>query len=532
MMNNQSLIGIWPMDGDVADASPNALQSVNHGVTFTDDGLMPGKRAAVFDGDARIEVTGACVSCGDFTLSGWIHTDAVLDRPPGDIASQFDPVARRGFNLGLMSYTGAPCNQPNDRNLHFGIDNARIEQDWTDCGRPGNALFVLALCVFDGSLYAGTYESEADETGHVYRWDGGDQWVDCGNPDGSNSVASLAVMNGELYASTACYRAGGSALDDAGNQVPGGGVYRYVEGTHWEPCGRLGDAGEAFSLVVYRGELYVAPMYSTGVFRFDGRDRWEDIGAPGGRRIFPLGVHGGYLYSGGNEWAGVWRFDGETWEDCGRQTGEDSGEEGVESQVYSFATYRNQLHAGTWPSGSVFRHDDRKEWAFTGRLGREREVMGMAVYNGCLYGGTLPLAQVYRYDADVWTLTGRLDFTPDVTYRRAWSMAVYDGRLFCGTLPSGHVYAMEAGANVTHDTALEPGWRHVMAVRDGGRLRLFVDGTQVSESRGFDSACYDLSGNLPLAIGMGQHAGFRGRMADVRIYGCALNASDVKALMG
>ena len=65
------------------------------------------------------------------------------------------------------------------------------------------------------------------------------------------------------------------------------------------------------------------------------------------------------------------------------------------------------------------------------------EVMAMAVYNGKLYAGTLPLGQVYRYDGgDTWTLTGQLDTTPDVRYRRVWSMAVYRGKLFGGTLPS------------------------------------------------------------------------------------------------
>ena len=62
----------------------------------------------------------------------------------------------------------------------------------------------------------------------------------------------------------------------------------------------------------------------------------------------------------------------------------------------------------------------------------------MAVYNGKLYAGTLPLGEVYRYDGDQkWTLTGQLDTTPNVKYRRVWSMAVCQGKLFAGTLPSG-----------------------------------------------------------------------------------------------
>ena len=120
--------------------------------------------------------------------------------------------------------------------------------------------------------------------------------------------------------------------------------------------------------------------------------------------------------------------------------------------------------------------------------------MGMAVHNGKLYAGTLPLAEVYRYDGGTrWTRTGRLDLTPDVRYRRAWSMAVFDGRLFCGTLPSGRVHALEVGQSVTYDRALPPGWKHLAAVREGGRLSLFVDGKRVASSSRSNASPLDLT---------------------------------------
>ena len=124
----------------------------------------------------------------------------------------------------------------------------------------------------------------------------------------------------------------------------------------------------------------------------------------------------------------------------------------------------------------------------------------MTVYNGKLYAGTLPLGQVYRYDGgDTWTLTGQLDTTPGVKYRRVWSMAIYRGRLFAGTLPSGRVYALRAGANVTHDHELEPGWRRLAAVRRGGRLELYVDDGRVATSAACDASAFDLSTDQPPA---------------------------------
>jgi len=154
-------------------------------------------------------------------------------------------------------------------------------------------------------------------------------------------------------------------------------------------------------------------------------------------------------------------------------------------------------------------------------------VMGLALFNGKLYGGTLPLAQVYRLDATGWTLTGRLDFS-DVVYRRVWSMAVYQGRLYCGTLPSGRVHALEAGVAVSHDAELAPGWRHVVAMRAGPRLKLFVDGQRVAESAPFDPARFDLTPDVPLQIGFGEHDYFQGRLRDVRWYRRALSEREVR----
>ncbi len=161
--------------------------------------------------------------------------------------------------------------------------------------------------------------------------------------------------------------------------------------------------------------------------------------------------------------------------------------------------------------------------------------MGMAVHNGKLYAGTLPLAEVYRYDGGTsWASTGRLDRTPDVRYRRAWSMAVFQGRLFCGTLPSGRVHALDAGSVVSYDHELKPGWRHLAAVREGRRLKLFVDGKLVAASSESGTrrvaAAFDLTNDRPLTIGSGAHDYFRGSLSDLRLYGRALAAAEVAAL--
>ena len=202
-----------------------------------------------------------------------------------------------------------------------------------------------------------------------------------------------------------------------------------------------------------------------------GADSWQRCPLPtDGHRVVPLAVFNGYIYAGSYDSCSVYRFDGKGWEAFPAL--ESSG------QTYSFEVQSGELFVGTWPNGQVFRLDRGERWVPAGRLGEEKEVMGMAVHNGKLYAGTLPLAEVYRHDGGTrWTRTGRLDLTPDVRYRRAWSMAVFDGRLFCGTLPSGRVHALEVGQSVTLDRALAPGWKHLAAVREGGRLSLHVNGS-------------------------------------------------------
>ena len=484
---------------------------------------------AVFDGrGAHIVVppsTGLGLGAGDFTLSVEIHTDEVLDDVPGDIASCYDPDTRTGFQFSLLNNAGVTAAQANYRHLHFGID-AGSEGEWVDCGRPGNNLRVYSLCVFDGDLYAGTFETGADEAGGLYRYDGEAGWELCGQPDAANTVASLCVYNGDLYLGTSRYRAGGSALPESENQNPGGAMYRYAGGGEFVPVGRLEGADSCAGMAVYRGELYAIPYYSQGVFRYQGGDRWAHCGTPG-RRLMSLGVFNGHLYGAGNEGGesgGVFRYaGGSEWLHAG-------GQEGV-SQVYSFAAHEGKWHVGTWPEGKVFRDDGGDPWTCVGRLGDEQEVMAMAVFNGKLYAGTLPLGQVYRYDGgEAWTLTGQLDTTPDVKYRRVWSMAVYRGRLFAGTLPSGRVYALEAGANVTFDRELAPGWRRLAAVREGGRLSLFVDGERVASSSTFDPSAFDLTTDRPLRIGAGAIDTFRGRMRDLRLYSRALTETEIAGL--
>jgi len=517
---DETLVAHWPLTGDGKDISGSGLDAAVHGVTFDD------AEGALFDGrGAYLEVAHSAQlnpGTGDFAISLWAHTEAVLDDTLGDLITKFDPAMRKGLNFGIMNYHGVVCAQSNYRNLFFGLDGGAEPAPWKDRGRPGNAIYPMALCVFEGDLYAGTFEMGKNEAGHLYRYLGEDQWEDCGSPFPSNAVSALAVHEGELYVAASHYRSAGSSLGNSENDLHGGRVYRYKGKDTWEDCGKLGEIEAIFGLVSFKGKLYASSLYApAGLFRYEGGTTWTDVGNPGGR-VEALGVHNGQLLGTGfdAEFGGVYRFDDPGWTDMGTPP--------ETTQTYGFMQHEGELFVASWPTGKVFVLGGPGEWEDRGQLGDEKESMGMAVYNGKLYGGTLPLAQVYRYDGGTaWTNTGQLDTTPDVVYRRAWSMAVYDGKLFCGVLPSGRILSYEAGRAISHDRELPAGWVHLVAQRAGGVMSLYLNGEKIGERAG---AGLDLDNAAPLRIGLGQHDYFNGRMKDVRIYGGALSGEKIRAL--
>jgi len=523
-MNLESdLLGFWKLDGDYQDTSGQE----NHGARIEADPskvfILPSKERAY-----HIEVPpkpSLNLGTRNFSISAWVKTSEVVNDTLGDIVNQYDPQKRKGWNLYLQNFQGTPSSYSNCRNLFFGIDDG-TEPAWSDCGRPGNNRMVWALAVYKGDLYAGTFEMEKEGAGHVYRYGGNSDWIDCGSPHPCNAVTSLSVFEGNLYAAVGHYRSSGSAIGDSPNEIPGGKVFRYLGDKNWVEVGNLPIPEAIFGLAVYRGQLYASSMYAPpGVYRYEGGNDWNFCGHSGGR-VVALTAFRENLYGTGYDvnFGGVYRYDGNTtWADCGTSLNT--------TQTYSFAVHAGNLHVGTWPGGTAFRYAGGHLWSGCGRLGEELEVMGLMMYNGKMYAGTLPLAQVYRYDGNLkWTCTGQLDKTPDVKYRRVWSMAVYRGSLFCGTLPSGHVYRLETGKCISHDDELKSGWRHLIAIRDNGILKVFVDREQVAQSAQFSSNGFDLGNEQPLRIGFGPHDYFNGIIRNVRLYGRVLTGEEIATL--
>jgi hypothetical protein len=542
------LVGHWKLRGDARDSSPNGLHGKNHGVDLATGG---------FNGTGGyVEVPHApALNFGKagFSASVWIHTDREMSDVPGGVLDKFDARHRTGFTLALGASNAGYNSTGNARHVQFGIDAAQ-PGIWTDCGLPGGGKSHSsdALTVFEGSLYAGTTDAaDASDWAHVYRYAGGQEWEDCGRLGTARTcgVYALVVHDGALYAATSASHGRQPATMSPGS------VYRYRGGKQWENIGQPGAHYRLNCLASYRGGLY-AGGFNIGspkgyCYVYEGGTRWRVAGEfPGAPHTFA--VHDGKLYAAYPK-GEVWSFDGTTWQGLGNPYGT------LEAcnQIHAMGTFHGELHVGTWPEGKVAVWRGGK-WIDRGRLGDATEVIALTVYNGSLYGGTIPRAEVFRYESgDRWMSVRRLFDPPGfepvpvgsrdaagvTNWTRASSLAVFGGKLFTSTATCyrrnlvapfpdemrGRVYAYSAGANVTHDRDLGPGWKHLVAVRDERQLRIYVDGRLTATAELAEPAI-DVANDAPLRIGGGEQDTFYGRLRDVRLYNRKLREPEIEAL--
>ena len=337
----------WPMLSDADNKTEFKVVSKAKGVTFesvTSNGIT--RRAARFDGrDSTIEVTSEGASsfealrlgANPFSIAMWLNVTEASGDSVGDLISQFDYGSRTGFHLGVYSHGGVTNSQPNSRQVHFGIDAGKIEPTFRDHGRLGDGVFVFAMCVHRGRLYASTCSAGKEQAGHVYRFEGEDQWTDLGSPDKANSISAMATFDGQLYVASSKYRLAGSSLSESENPNFGGSIFRLTDDDHWENCGNVSPETEAIaSLIVYRGQLYASSLYRpAGFFRYDGGKSWTACATPDGKRVEAMTLFNDSIFATCYDEGSVFRFDGNSWETVGQIPGA--------TQTYGFGVYRGEL---------------------------------------------------------------------------------------------------------------------------------------------------------------------------------------------
>lgn len=552
------LVGYWKLQGDCRDYSGHNNNGINHGVNLQN---------GAFDGiSAYVEVPSSPslkFATGDFSLCAWVYTQKDLDDVIGDVLDLYDPAHRQGITLSMYSSGSGYQGPGNDRHVCFGIDHARMS-DWEDCGRPSPTSRYInnSMLVYKGKLYAAIQDAQEEKDWrHVFCYEGKKKWFDCGRvgTEKTRGVGPLVVHNGDLYAVTSTYD--WTRINKPGYEA--GRVYRYLGGTKWEDWGQPSETNRTLnSAASFKGKLYVGGGPANwAVFEQDGNKEWKISHAfekTGERMLFPhpMGRYNGKLYTG---WPCVFSFDGKEWMYAGLPGPLNTV---PFLQTHSLTVYRGQLHAGTWPEAKVGRYLGGEQWEQIGRVGEDgTEVNALTVYNGKLYGGSIPRAEVCRYDGDPhWTslrrfnspdgwqpgLPGKASSKEVKEWSRVTCLAIHQGKLFAGIgnctsavadTPMdpfdvlGKVFCAEAGKCVSYDDDLGAGWKHIAAVRERGRLKLYIDGKLVGESSAFNPADYDVTTDQPLRIGFGQTDYFCGKISKVRVYNKALSASRIRKLV-
>ncbi len=316
-------------------------------------------------------------------------------------------------------------------------------------------------------------------------------------------VFSLCVHNGKLYAST-CH----SGENEAGR------VFRFEGGDRWTDLGSPDKANSVSAMISWNGQLYVGsakyrlggsslaesqnPNLGGAVYRLNENDTWERCGRLSSETeaISSFCAFGDHLYAASlYKPAGFFRFDGrEQWTPCALPDGK---------RIEATTIFNGQLFASCYDEGSVFRFDGDK-WHPAGKIPNATQTYGFAIHRGELFVSEWPQAHVYRYQGGTsWDDAGKLGDELE-----AMPLVVYNGKLYGGTLPSAEIYRYDdlkawtriAQVDATPNVKYRRAWS--MAVFQGrlfvgtlpsGRVHSFEAGRNVTFDHRFPSGWHHVA---------------------------------------
>ena len=336
----------------------------------------------------------------------------------------------------------------NDETVQWTICNGSSEISYL--GRLDPAImFLYAMVVFDGKLYAGI--ATTSDEGYLYRYDGGTSWTRINRFGTSKRVCSLLVHNNKLYAG-----------------LSEGDIYEYDRNS-WSRVTQYNNV-KILSMATYHQILYVGTSWGT-LFSYDG-ETWEGIGSIGNNNgARTMVVFDGNLYTGAGN-GKIFRYDGgTTWTEVGSPT---SG------RAESLCVYNNKLYVIKQSNANVYRYDGENSWSSIGNFGGgNQDGFSLVVYNGEMYGSCGNSKKIYRYDGGTtWTEIGDLDSNSNL---HVVSLLVYDGKLLCGLKREPKVYSMGEGISVYSEKTLSKGFSHIVARYDGSCMEIFINGSLVGQ---------------------------------------------------
>ncbi|MFC1576614.1 LamG-like jellyroll fold domain-containing protein, partial [Candidatus Omnitrophota bacterium] len=497
-------LSYWTFDGDANDSQAAGNDGTVNGAGWTTGQTGQGLS---LDGDNDYVEVGDSASLdisSDITISIWVKKD------------EFSKIE------GVISKGPYAIKVDADNRPYFEL--ATGSETLNSAGSAGSASWIGCLTVYEGNLYATTNDS-----GQVYRYDGGTTWNPIGTPGSSTSSTPLVVYDGKMYAGT--------------NESAK--IYRYDGASTWTSVGELGGGNtSATSLVVYEGDLYSSGTAFT-VYKYDGGEgagaSWSSVGAvprEDAQETFvpSLSVFNGELYAGTSPYrCRIYHYEGgTTWASVGRPPY-------VQQQrVNSFVVYDHDFYAGGYNYGWVARYngnDSSPVWTSV-NIPSTHRTESMTVYNGMLYAGhdDSGTGKIHRYDGSgSWTYIGQPG------YQGVRAMANYDGKLFIGAYSSSAngITTLGDGLAVYSDTAISSDWAHVSATYDGTTAKLYVNGTEAgSQTKTMTIDANDLS--LLIGSSHGSSKGSHGEtpgedyldgvIDEVAIWNRALDENEIQSL--
>jgi hypothetical protein len=233
----------------------------------------------------------------------------------------------------------------------------------------------------------------------------------------------------------------------------------------WTDVGRPGEAVQVAALcadadLLYAGTFEAGADQRGHLWRYDGGQRWIDLGNPVGcNAVQSVAAFDGALYCGTGRYIAAGSALGETrnptpgghvyrvtpdgeWLDCGQPGAEGATPESLPVSGYAtgkaddaiaLTVYRGALYAVSNHRRGVFRYDGGTSWAPVGL--DDHRCLTLTVYRRHLYA-LINGGPVFRYDGgQTW-----VDCGCPAGSTQTYAATIHRGRLYAGTWPHGEVF--------------------------------------------------------------------------------------------
>jgi hypothetical protein len=262
-------------------------------------------------------------------------------------------------------YRVAGSSLPESENDISGGNILCFTQDgkWVNCGRLPGVEAVGGLVVYRNNLYASSLYQPAG----FFRYEGDEDWTQLDVPVSHRldlgeairrRVVSMTVFDGDLYATS----------------YDSGHVYKY-NGTGWSECGLVGDNTQTYAFTSYQGHLHVATWPSGRVFRLQKPDKWIDIGRLGQElEVMGMIVHNGRLLAGTLPSAQVYSFQGNNLEGLHHWNLLKQLDETPDvryRRAWTMAEHDGRVYCSTLPSGKIYSIGVGYQLAYSPTLGSQ-----------------------------------------------------------------------------------------------------------------------------------------------------------------